>query len=151
MFLISRDALGLHVILPSHGFESDRVGVLVEDEGAVDSQVHDHETLCTNAEGQNFDGVADEEGRHGDVVEEVVEEDESEDTTTSCLVGDAGWVDLVAVRVERTSSVGVDGRADSPACIGQAHSNTGGEEESSSTKSLNHKSTEDSGSVVVNL
>ena len=41
--------------------ESDGVDVLVEDEGAGDHEVEDRETLGTQVEGQDLDGVGDDE------------------------------------------------------------------------------------------
>lgn len=60
------------VVLPLDGTESDGVDVLVEDEGDVDGQVHDDQTLGSDSEGQDLDGVGDEQGGHGQVVEGVV-------------------------------------------------------------------------------
>jgi hypothetical protein len=60
------------VVLPLDGTESDGVDVLVEDEGDVDGQVHDDQTLGSDSEGQDLDGVGDEQRGHGQVVEGVV-------------------------------------------------------------------------------
>jgi hypothetical protein len=60
------------VVLPLDGTEGDGVDVLVEDEGDVDGQVHDDQTLGSDSEGQDLDGVGDEQRGHGQVVEGVV-------------------------------------------------------------------------------
>ena len=60
------------VVLPLDGTEGDGVDVLVEDEGDVDGQVHDDQTLGSDSEGQDLDGVGNEQGGHGQVVEGVV-------------------------------------------------------------------------------
>lgn len=74
------------VVLPLEGVEGDGVGVLIEDDGTHDGEVHDSETLGTNEERQDLDGVGDEEGRVGDGVETVEDEDEGEEGT-SCTDG----------------------------------------------------------------
>jgi hypothetical protein len=60
------------VVLPLDGSEGDGVDVLVKYEGDVDGQVHDDQTLGSDSEGQDLDGVGDEQGGHGQVVEGVV-------------------------------------------------------------------------------
>jgi len=72
-----------NVVLPPNGSEGDRVNVLVEDEGEGDDEVENVETLGTNRVGQDFDGVGDDERGEGNIVETVVEEDESND----CVAG----------------------------------------------------------------
>ena len=49
------------VVLPCDIVEGDRVDVLVEDEGHRDREVEDVEPLCADGEGQNLDGVRDDE------------------------------------------------------------------------------------------
>ena len=60
------------VVLPLDGTEGDGVDVLVKNEGDVDGQVHDDQTLGSDSEGQDLDGVGNEQGGHGQVVEGVV-------------------------------------------------------------------------------
>ena len=106
------------VVLPVEGVEGDRVGVLVQDERGVDAELHDHEALGSDPEGQagvskayrrcgrggsHFDGVGDEQGGHGDVVEGVVEEDHGEDEVSGVLV-----------RVGRVLGLGEDAGTDGP-------------------------------------
>ena len=81
--------------LPSNSLERYRVGVLVEHQRTVDSQVHHDQTLGSDLEGQDLDGVGDEQGRHGDVVRGVVEEDHGDESTT----GGGGRPDLGTFRV----------------------------------------------------
>lgn len=77
------------VVLPADVGKSDGVGVLVEEESDIDGQEHDGETLGTDRVRENLSGVAYEETRPGQVVEEVVDEDDSDNGLTSrvCLGG----------------------------------------------------------------
>lgn len=85
--LFKRSTLGLHteeedvddledepdgvdeVVLPLEGSESDGVGVLIENDGGHDTEVHACETLGTNEEGQDLDGVGNEQWCVGNIVE----------------------------------------------------------------------------------
>lgn len=60
-----------HVVLPAQLAERDGVDVLIEDEGQRDGEVEDGKALGAERVGQNFDSVADNEGREGDVVSSV--------------------------------------------------------------------------------
>lgn len=102
---LERAALGLHspqpdeselkhepasvdkVVLPLEGVKGDRVGILVENNGSHDGEIHRGETLGTNEEGKNFDGVGDEQWRIGDGIERVEDEHESEESSSSTNVG----------------------------------------------------------------
>jgi hypothetical protein len=48
--------------------EAERVDVLVDGQGNLDEEVHNHETLGANLEGQDFDSVGDEQTRPGQSV-----------------------------------------------------------------------------------
>ena len=54
-----------HVVLPADGVQCNRVNVLVEDEGKGDGEVEDDETLGTDVEGENLDGVGHNQGGEG--------------------------------------------------------------------------------------
>lgn len=75
------------VVLPLDGTEGDGVDVLVEDEGDVDGQVHDDQTLGSDSEGQDLDGVGDEQGGHGQVVEGVVLREGEDDLSLAEVSG----------------------------------------------------------------
>lgn len=60
---LEREPAAVHdVVLPGDVAESDRVDVLVEDEGERDDEVEDVETLGTEAVGKDLDGVGNDEG-----------------------------------------------------------------------------------------
>lgn len=50
-----------YVVLPADGVKSDGVDVLIEDEGEGDRKVENGETLGTQCERKNLDGVRDNE------------------------------------------------------------------------------------------
>lgn len=50
-----------YVVLPANGIECDRVNILVEDQRHGDREVEDVETLCTDREWQDLDGVRNDE------------------------------------------------------------------------------------------
>ena len=58
--------------------ESNGVGVGVEGQGTLNRNIHDHETLGAQLVGQNLDGVADEQTRPGEGVEEREDPDEGD-------------------------------------------------------------------------
>lgn len=72
-----------NVVLPADVRKSDRVGVLVEEESNIDGQEHDRETLSTDRVRENLSSVADKKTRPGQVVEEVVDEDNANNSLTS--------------------------------------------------------------------
>ena len=61
------------------------VDVLVDGERNLDEEVHDHETLGTDFEGQDLDGVRDEETRPGKRVGNGEDPDHSNDSLTGSL------------------------------------------------------------------
>jgi hypothetical protein len=63
--------------------ETKRVDVLVDGESNLDEEVHDHETLGANLEGQDLDGVGYEETRPCKSVGDREDPDHGNDTTTS--------------------------------------------------------------------
>lgn len=75
------------VVLPLDGTEGDGVDVLVEDEGDVDGQVHDDQTLGSDSEGQDLDGVGNEQRGHGQVVEGVVLREGEDDLSLAEVSG----------------------------------------------------------------
>jgi hypothetical protein len=70
-------------------FEAERVDVLVDGESDLDEEVHKHETLGTNLEGQDFDGISDKKTRPGKRVRHGEHPDKSDDGATggSALLG----------------------------------------------------------------
>lgn len=58
------------IVLPAQIIEGDGVNVLVEDEGKGDGEVEDAQTFCTEAVGQDFDCVSDDERAEGQTVME---------------------------------------------------------------------------------
>lgn len=146
------------VVLPVELGHGDGVDVLVEDERGVDGHLHRHETLGTNAEGQNLDRVGNEERRHGNVVESVEQEDEGDDTVTSVLVGVEGNTLLrVTVVVNETlglklgGRVAVDSGADRPADERDKHTASRGQEEEATTNAVDSESSHNGPEVVVDL
>jgi hypothetical protein len=106
--LLKRPALGFHrekvyihqlkrepnsvyeVILPLERIERDGVRVLVEYDRGENTEVHERKTLGAQEERQDFDGVGDEEGRVGDCVEAVEDEDKGEDAVSGVCVAGLG-------------------------------------------------------------
>lgn len=66
--------------------KGNRVGVGVEGQGALDPDVHDHETLGTELVRQDLNGVADEQARPGEGVKDAENPDE-EDHGVVCARG----------------------------------------------------------------
>jgi hypothetical protein len=105
------------VVLPPEGLEGDGVGVLIEDDGTHDGEIHDGETLGADEEGQDLDGVGDEEGSVGDGVETVEDEDEGEEG--------AACTDVLGILVG-SGHGGDDG-------VGDQHTSGGDDEEGATT------------------
>lgn len=121
------------VVLPLEGIEGDGVGVLVEDDSTHDGEVHDSETLGTDEEGQDLDGVGDEEWSVGDSVETVEDEDEREEGTTSSSVG----------------SLLVSSGHSSNNSVGDKHTTGGNDEEWATTNPLDGHGSGDGNDEVV--
>lgn len=111
------------VVLPFDGVDSLWVDVVVEEESTVDEEEHDSETLGTNLEWKNFDGVTNEKTRPGQVVAGIVEIDHSDDGTSGSLV----------------SSGLTTFRADRPCNEAGQHTTGGGKEKWATTKAVNHE------------
>lgn len=124
-----------HVVLPSDGGQSDGISVLIEDERERDGEVEHGETLGTELERQDLDGVRDDKGRVRNIVSTIVEEDECDD----CVGG----------RV--VSGDGVTGGGDGLATEEQEHADVGGEEESTTTGPVADETTDDGDDEVVDL
>lgn len=123
----SVDAVKLPLgVLPCTG-PRKRVDVVVDDEGDLNGDVHDHQTLGTELEGHDLDGVGDEETRPGESVGNTVQPDEQDD-------GDAGA--LVA-------SPSVLGRADGDGHEEQEHTPGSGQEERATTDAVAQHGTGD--------
>jgi hypothetical protein len=65
--------------------ESKRVDVLVDGKSNLDEEVHDHETLGTNLEGQDLDSVGDKQTRPSQSVSNGKDPDHGNDTLTGGL------------------------------------------------------------------
>ena len=59
--------------------ESVRIDVLVDSQGNLDEKIHNHETLGTNLEWQDFDSVGDEQTRPSKSVGDGEDPDHSDD------------------------------------------------------------------------
>lgn len=94
----------------------------------------------------HFHGVRHEEGGKGNVVETVVDENDTRDGVTSLTVGRDDLACLV-----KHLRIGVDGAASSPDSVGNAHSSGGSEEEYSTTGSLDDQRTHVGSTQVVDL
>lgn len=107
------------------GVELEAVGVdiLVEGESDLDPEVHEHETLGADLEGQNFDGVGDEETRPRKRIGDGEDPDHSDDGTAS---GDAALCLL--------------GRANRPNNEGNAHGASCSQEERATSEAIDHHS-----------
>ena len=51
-----------YIVPPAEVIEGDGVDVLVEDESERDDEIEDGESFGAEGEGENFDGVGDDEG-----------------------------------------------------------------------------------------
>lgn len=107
--------------------EAVRVDVLVDGEGNLDEEIHDHETLGANLEGQDFDSVCDEKTRPGERVGDGEDPDHGNDGLASCLAAMS-----LLLR-----------RADCPDDEGQAHRSRGGDEEWAATNAIDEQSARD--------
>lgn len=103
---------------------SHRLDLLVKDERAGDSNVHDREHLATNGVRGNLDGVRDEERGICDGVEAVEYKDGSHDQVGSAAVG---WV------------VGVDTSTGGPENVGEEHASVGNQEQLATTNLLDEQ------------
>ena len=100
-------------VVPGQG-----IGLGAEGEGGLDSDVHDHDALGAEMEGQNLEGVGDEQTREANVVEDAEDPDE-EDLRDAEAVG-------VVVAV-------VHGGHDGPEREGDDHARDGSQEERAAT------------------
>jgi len=113
------------VVVPSDSAESDGVDVGVEEEGQVDGQEDDGETLGTDGVRENLGSVTDEKTGPSQVVEEVVDENNTKDGTTGVVVGVARG--------------GVATGGDGPGHVGEEHTSGGDEEETATTEGLDEE------------
>ena len=82
----SVDAVQLPLAALPDAVDGDGVDVVVDDEGDVDSNVHDHHALCTQLERQDLDGVGDEQTRPRERVADTMEPEEDDDSNTGASV-----------------------------------------------------------------
>lgn len=100
--------------------ESKRIDVLINGKSDLDEEVHQHETLGADLEGQDFDRVGDEKTRPSKRVCDGENPDKGDDGTACCCV--AGCFLLR--------------RADRPEDEGHAHAGGGGDEEWASAHAI---------------
>ena len=72
-----------YIVPPADPAQSDRVDILVEDEGEGDDKAEHGEALCTERVGENLESVGHNQGRESDVVRSVKQEDKSNDGMSS--------------------------------------------------------------------
>jgi hypothetical protein len=103
--------------------ESERVDVLVDGQGNLDEEVHDHQTLGTNLERQDLDSVGDEQTRPCERVTHREDPDHGDDTFSSGIAA-------VGLLLRR---------ANCPDDEAQAHSTGGDDEERATTNAINEQ------------
>lgn len=86
----------------------EHVGLITEGQNRLDGDVHDHHTLGAEMEGEDLEGVGDEQTGEADVVEDTEEPDEDKLRVARPSVGRVGVL--------------VDGTGDGPAHEGADHS-----------------------------
>jgi hypothetical protein len=101
--------------------EAKRVDILVDAERSLNPEVHDHESLGTDLEGQDFDSIRNEQTRPSKGVRDVEDPDESNDGTSS---GCAAILFLLR-------------RGDGPKNETHAHRGCGGDKQGAATDSVN--------------
>lgn len=111
------------------------VRLVAQGEDGLDGDVHDHHALGTEVEGQDLEGVGDEQTGEANIVEATEEPDEDE-------LGIAG-ADVGAARVL------VHGTADGPAHEGEAHATGRDQEQGSTTESVHVQSRGDGDDEIV--
>jgi len=85
----SRTSRGTYVVLPTDLAKSDRVDILVEDEGKGDEKAEDGVTLGAEGVGENLESVGDNQGCECNVVRGIEQEDEGDDGVGGgCAPGD---------------------------------------------------------------
>jgi len=119
----SQPAVVNDVVLPGDVADGNWVDVVVEEESTVDEKEHDSETLGTNLERENFDGVTDEKTGPSQIVGSVVKVDHSDDGAAGSLAA---------------SSLTLLG-ADCPCDEAEQHTSSRGKEQWATTKVINHE------------
>jgi hypothetical protein len=101
----------------------DWVGLVTNSQDGLDSKIHDHDTLSTKTEWQDFNGVGNQETRPRDGVEDTEDPDDWDLNVTSGLVGLIG--------------VFIDGRGDGPEDEHDDHTGGTDQEEWATTSLVN--------------
>jgi hypothetical protein len=107
--------------------KTQRIDVLVDGKRNLDEEVHDHETLGTDLEGQDLDGVGNEESRPGKSVSDRKDPDHGNDTPTG----------------GHTTMLLLLGRADSPDDEAHTHGGGGGDEKRSAAHAVTEERARD--------
>jgi len=120
----SQPAVVDNIVLPCDVLDGNWVDVVVEEQSAVDEEEHDGETLGTNLERKNLDGVTDQETGPSQVVAGIVQVNHSNDSTTSS-----------------NASFGLTLlRADCPCNEADQHTTGGKKEKWATSKAIDHES-----------
>ena len=115
--------------------KSDGVHVLVKDEGEGDDEAEDGVTLRTDGVGENLESVGHNQGREGDVVRGIEQEDEGNDGVSSrSALGDS-----------------VTGGADSLEGEEEQHANARGDKKDPSPNTFDERGGSDSPCKIPNL
>lgn len=83
--LNSQPAAVEDVVFPTDVLEGNWVNVLIEEEGQVNAEEHDGETLGSDVVGEDFGRISEKETGPGAVVGEIVQEDHGDDSVSSTL------------------------------------------------------------------
>ena len=124
-----------NVILPSELAKSDRVDILIEDEGERDRKVEDRETLGAELIRENLDSIGDDKRRKGDIIRSVEQENPRNDSTTS----------------SGTLLLGIQSRTDGLKDEEQQHSSRRSQEEYPPPDLVNKERSADSPEEIPNL
>lgn len=124
-----------YVVLPSQGVKCDRVDVLIKDEGERNDKVEDVEPFGTEVVWQDFDRVRDDEGRERNVVCSIEEEDECNDSMSSC----SGLM------------LSILGEANRLCRVEQGHQTSRKQEEEAATQTVDHQRREHGPAQVPDL
>jgi hypothetical protein len=72
-----------HVVFPADPLKSDGVDILIEDDSNGDGETKDAEALGADGEGENLEGVRQNQGPKGKVVRSAEQENEDNDSMSS--------------------------------------------------------------------
>lgn len=132
---MNEESSNTYIVPPANLLKGDRIDVLVKNEGEVDENAKDGETLGTDGVGENLESIGYNQGCEGDVVGGVEQEDEGNNGMSSGLAfGDV-----------------VTGRADSLKDEKEQHAGARGDEKDSSSYAFDKRGCGDSPCQVPDL